>query len=136
GYSVRERDGQGGLVVRGPEQIAFDRPGAGEVLDFLHELSGTGSGRPGKDYAGREVSEAEVLFALGEPSEWQADQERVARRMSAKPKVLRLDEQDRTAVAGGMPGYVYHGLRRGAAKVVQSAAFMYPGLRREGRLQE
>jgi hypothetical protein len=82
------------------------------------------------------VSEAEVLFSLGDPGGWEEEEERITRRMSTGPLVLRVDEQDRLAVTGGMPGYVYHGLRRCAAKLVQSAAVMYPGLRREGRLRD
>jgi hypothetical protein len=135
GYAVEEPEGTNPVIRSGGERIPFGAEKRPEILGFLHELNGTGVKEPGKDYAGAEVSEEEVLFGLGEPGNWQAEQERVASRMSARPLVLRLDEQDRLAVVGGMPGYVYHGLRRSAAKLVQSATVMYPGLRREGRMQ-
>jgi hypothetical protein len=49
--------------------------------------------------------------------------------------LLRLDEQDRNAVLGGMPSYSVYGLRYSAVKLVQSATVLYRHLRREGRLQ-
>jgi hypothetical protein len=136
GYSLEEQNGTHGMIRSGTERIPLESENASEVLEFLHELNGTGIKEPGRDYAGAEVSEEEVLFSLGEPECGEAERDHVARRMSAKPRLLRLDEQDRLAVVGGMPGYIYHGLRRSAAKLVQSATVMYPGLRREGRLAE
>lgn len=49
--------------------------------------------------------------------------------------VLRVDEQDRAAVTGGMPAYTVFGLRS-AAQLVRSGAVMYRGLRREGTLRD
>jgi len=138
GYRVvAAPDGHGGEVQSGPDRIAFEGTAGREVSRFLQELNGTGHAeRPGRNYAGTEVSEAEALFGLGEPSTWDAERARVAQRMAAKPLVLRLDESDRRAVVGGMPGYVVHGLRLSATRLVQSAAVMYRGLRREGRLKD
>jgi len=126
GYRVvAAPDGHGGEVQSGPDRIAFEGTAGREVSRFLQELNGTGHAeRPGRNYAGTEVSEAEALFGLGEPSTWDAERARVAQRMAAKPLVLRLDESDRRAVVGGMPGYVVHGLRLSATRLVQSAAVM------------
>jgi hypothetical protein len=120
-----------------PDQINFQTRNEQEVIRFLRELNGTSAnGKPGKDYAGTEVSEAEVLFALGDPATWEADQVRLAQRMRGKPLVLRLDEADRRAVNEGMPAYVVYGLRYSAPKLVQLATVLYRGLRREGKLKE
>ncbi len=92
--------------------------------------------RPATDCAGAEVSEAEASSTGGVPASWEADRERLQRRVKAKTLVLRLDERDRKAVAGGLPGYTVYGLRHGATKLVQSASVTYRGLRREGRLKD
>jgi hypothetical protein len=136
GYTISADLSTGKLHLRsGSDLLSLDGLEEREVVSFLRELNGTAKGeKAGKDYAGAEVSEAEVRFALGDPAGWEDDQKRLEQRMHAKPLVLRLDELDRQAVAGGVPAYTVHGLRRCATRLVQSASVMYRGLRRDGRL--
>jgi hypothetical protein len=109
--------------------------GARKVLRFSQGLNGTISGTTTEnDHGGTEVREASVQSY--DPASQDVDQQLRERPMMAKPLVLRLDEADRRAVAGGMPAYVAYGLRYSATKLVQSATVMYPGLRRVGRLRE
>jgi hypothetical protein len=123
------------LLRSGAEQLNLDGLDGRQAANFFRELNGTArGGKAGKDYTGTEVSEAEVQFALGDPAAWEADRKRLEQRMQAKPLVLRLDELDRQAVAGGMPAYAVHGLRHSATRLVQSATVMYRGLRRDGWL--
>jgi hypothetical protein len=108
-----------------------------DVLRFVQAVNGPArAGTVDADYPRAEVSEAEMPFTLGGPVHEKAYPERPQERMMAQPLVLRLDEADRRAVAGGMPGYVAYGLRYSATQLVRSAKVMYPGLRREGRLRE
>jgi hypothetical protein len=121
----------------GTDRLSLGDADEQEVAAFLRQLNGTAKGdTPGKDYAGAEISEAEAFFGLGDPESWEADRRRLEQRVGAKPLVLRLDETDRKAVTGGAPAYTVYGLRYSATKLVQTAAVLYRGLRRDGWLQQ
>jgi hypothetical protein len=134
GYSISTDNGTKETQVRsGADLLTVAGAGEREVVAFLRELNGTGrGGQGGKDYSGTAISEAEALFGLDDGED---NGSRLERQVKAKPLVLRLDEPDRHAVIGGLPGYAVYGLRHSATKLVQSAAVMYRHLRREGRLQ-
>lgn len=122
-------------IVSGRESLKVPKAESDSVITFLHTLNGTSVGREAVDYVGTEVSEAELRFKLDSEAQQEAIRNRVETWMSAEPLVLKLDEQDRQAVEGGMPGYVLHGLRRCAAKVVQNPTAVFEGIRLEGKLK-
>jgi hypothetical protein len=110
---------------------------ADNIVAFLHELNGTSVGKnPARDYKGKKISKAELAFKLGNGPEREAARAGVAAHMNAAREVLKLDEQDRRAVTGGMPGYVVFNLLHCVPKVLQSPAVVFRGLRLQGGLRE
>lgn len=72
-YSVEQQDGSEDAAIKphSGEPLAVPRPLLARVKSFLLEIDGKGAGdRPGKDYEGCLVSEAEVRFKLGERATW------------------------------------------------------------------
>ncbi|MBV9924491.1 MAG: hypothetical protein JOZ96_05565 [Acidobacteria bacterium] len=136
GYEVQSNGNGKVKVVSGEivEQVA--KKEAEEVLAFLRDLNGVTVGRePVRDFAGRQASEAEVVFALGTASDREAARRRVETRMAADPVLLRLSSEDKAAVAAGMPGYVVYGLLYCAPEVIRAPTVVFEGLRGEGRLK-
>jgi len=103
---------------------------------FLRVLGGIPGGKPesGRDYAGSQISEAEVRFAVGTAEEYHADKYRSDLRRKLTPRLLRLAEQDIDALRHGMPAYVIYELMFCASRVVQAPLVVFQGLLLRGRL--
>ncbi len=136
---VIEDQGSGGDGVIKPrlgEPLAVPISLIPTVKRFLLEIDGKGlSDKPGKDYEGRPVSEAEVRFKLGEPAEWESDQAWLEARRAAKPVVFRLTEADLRSLAN-QPGYVAYGLFNCARKTILAPTAVYRGLNRGEKAPE
>jgi hypothetical protein len=103
---------------------------------FLRVLSGTSEkAGPGRDYAGLEVSAAEVRFALGTGEDYEIDKAQAAARNDVRPRLLSLSPEDAEAIRQGMPGYVAHELKLCATRVVQAPTVVFQGLRTKGPLR-
>ncbi|MBI3466442.1 MAG: hypothetical protein HY000_25800 [Planctomycetes bacterium] len=102
------------------------------VAEFLREIDGktTASG-PGKDYEGEPVSEAEVRFKLGDRREWEAERAKLEAERSARPFVLRLD-QDEVEHLSTQPAYVTYELLHCARRTVLARTAVFRGLKRGG----
>ena len=104
--------------------------------EFFKALAGTiQSSEHGRDYAGAQVSAAEIRFAVGTEEEYRADKARSAARAEMKPRLLQLSQQDQDAVRHGMPAYVVHELKLCASRVVQAPTIVFQGLRLSGPLK-
>ena len=100
------------------------------LLPVLLEIDGKGSSeRPGKDYEGRSVSEAEVRFKLGEPSGSERDRDRTRAKCEAKPFVFMVREEDLLSLQT-LPPYVTYGLKNCAKKTLLAPTAVYQGLNR------
>lgn len=131
-YSVEQQDGSEDAAIkpRSDEPLPVPRSLLARVKSFLLEIDGKGVGsRPGKDYEGRPVSEAEVRFKLGEPETSDREQTRILARREAKPVALRLTEADFHSLAH-QPGYLTYGLFHCARKTVLAPTAVYRGLKR------
>jgi hypothetical protein len=124
-----------------PTKICSRAPVLGEAefkdaQAFLRVLGGTLGGKPesGRDYAGSEISEVEVRFAVGTAEEYRADKQQSDLRRELRPRRLRLAGQDLDALRHGMPTYVVHELMHCASRVVQAPLVVFQGLRPRVRL--
>lgn len=104
------------------------------ALQFLRRLSGTDNIPAGRDYYGKGVSPAEVLFNVGSSDEDQIDRSLTVARKTVKPRLLHIDEQDIEAIRHGMPAYVIYELHNCAQRVIQAPTVVFQGIRRRGRL--
>ncbi len=100
------------------------------VQRFLLEVDGKGvSETKGKDYQGRAISEAEVRFKLGEPTDAAGHREKLDVREKTGPVVLKLAQHDLDSLKD-QPAYVTHNLLKCARKVVLAPTAVYRGLMR------
>lgn len=102
------------------------------VRSFLQELDGkTRSDRPGKDYEGVEISEAEVHFKLGTSPGLEAERRRREELLDSTPIVLQIDPEDRAHLAS-QPAYATHQLLNCARRTVLAPTAVFRGLKRGG----
>lgn len=105
---------------------------AGAVREFLREVDGkTTSDRPGKDYEGTEISEAEMRFKLGDPGTWERERAQRELLLDAKPFVLRVDPEDLTHLST-QPPYVTYELLHCVRRTVLASTCAFRGLKRGG----
>jgi hypothetical protein len=136
GYEISSTASEGELRGAG-RMIRFSRASIENVRSFLAAVNGVSRGTVGgKDYRGRDASEAEILFLLGDRPSWHADELKLQKLLEESPTVLRLADQERMALEGGTPAYCVHALQKCATRVVQAPSAVFRGLRREGRLSE
>ena len=130
-------DGPGGLcsLLGGTTQITVDPSEVHDAELLLRELRGTAESndRP-KDLVGAPVGESEILFKLGPINERSDAGNRLSKIASAKPTVLRVDEQDIVAIQHGMPAYVVYELLQCAARTIENPTVVFEGTRAVGRL--
>lgn len=101
-----------------------------QVGAFLRVADGKGiQDRPGKDYEGVAVSEAEVRFQLGDPATWEGEQKALRAKLDAQPIVLRLDSEDADHLAT-QPGYVTFALKECARSTVLAPTQVFRELKR------
>lgn len=130
-YRIEQNSG-GEAVIKPRSGATFLVPGhlVARVKQLLLEIDGKGSSdRPGKDYEGRPVSEAEVRFKLGEPSGWETDQDRIRARCETKPIVFKVCEEDLISLQT-LPPYVTYGLTQCARKTLLAPTAVYQNLTR------
>lgn len=102
------------------------------VAEFLRTVDGkTSGGGAGRDFLGEPVSEAEVAFQLGDPSERNVERERLRLMHAARPLVLRLDTEELRHLAS-QPPYIIHELLHCARRTVLNPTAVYRGLKRGG----
>src|SRR5206468_726865 len=91
---VPPADGEGQVATQnGPIAVPADL--FARVRQFLLEIDGKGvSVKPGKDYEGRVISEAEVRFKLGSAEERAEVEQRAQARKQARPRVFSVSQQD------------------------------------------
>lgn len=129
-YHLTPPDGGAGHVVTPHDRIVVPADVFPRVKQFLMELDDKGvSQKPGKDYQGEAVSEAEVRFKLGAPDEKPQAEQRVQARLEARPLVFRLSPHDIDSLKT-QPAYVSHNLLKCARKVVLAPTAIYRGLKR------
>jgi hypothetical protein len=134
-YRFEQHGDSGETVIKPRSGASLSIPDhlVARVKRFLLEVDGKGSSdRPGKDYEGRPVSEAEVQFKLGERSDWEREQERTRARCEAKPFVFRVHEEDLRSLQT-LPPYVTYGLTNCAKKTLLAPTAVYRGLNRGSR---
>jgi hypothetical protein len=103
------------------------------VAEFLRAVDGkTSDDGPGRDFVGQVASEAEVAFKLGDAAERKAARDRLKAMRSAKPLVLRLDDEEVQHVAS-QPAYVVYELLHCARRTVVNPTAVYRGLKRGGK---
>lgn len=141
-YRVKQQGGSGTAVITpcSGEPLTVPISLVAGVKHFLLEIDGKGSSdRPGKDYEGRSVSEAEVRFKLGESADLEKDRDRIRARREAEPVGFRVREEDLRSLQT-LPPYVTHGLMKCAKKTLLAPTAVYRGLNRGSkalrRLQE
>lgn len=101
-----------------------------QVAEFLRAVDGkTSGGGPGRDFIGERVSEAEVSFKLGDPTERQVERDHLKAMREAKPQVLRLDDEELQHLAS-QPPYVVYELLHCARRTVLAPSAVCRGLRR------
>ena len=129
-YRLLPPAGGEGQVITQDDGIAVPADLFPRVRQFLMALDDKGvSEKPGKDYEGQVVSEAEVRFHLGTPEERTQVQQRVQARKEARPLVFRVKPQDLQSLTT-QPAYVSHALRKCARKTVLAPTAVYRGLSR------
>lgn len=131
-YRIEQQEGSGNTIITPRFGEPLTVPGSllASVKNFMLAIDGKGaSDKPGKDYEGRPISEAEVRFKLGEPVVGEREQVRSQALREAKPVVLRLTKADLCSLAN-QPGYVTHGLFHCARKTVLAPTAAYRGLSR------
>ena len=110
-----------GPIIPIPGEIAL------RVKEFLRVVSGkTTSDTPGKDFLGREVSDAELQFKIEPPSGREFP---VTTPLDSAPRVLRVAEEDAQSLKT-QPAYVTYGLLHCARRVVLAPTSVFCGLRR------
>jgi hypothetical protein len=128
------------IVVR-RIQTAMQQPGLHSCLDVLdHMVESNRSNiqyRSFIDVQGDDAKNVADLVFAGIRQQWGANSKGEFKQEVSRfhQMLLRLDEQDRTAVISGMPAYNVFALRYSAVELVRSATVMYRGLRREGTLR-
>jgi len=131
-YRIEQQSGSRDAVIESGSGVPLSVPVhlAPRVKRFLLEIDGKGSSdKPGKDYEGRPVSEAEVRFKLGETSDWETDADRTRERCEARPAVFRVREEDLHSLQT-LPPYVTYGLTKCAKKTILAPTAIYRGLNR------
>jgi hypothetical protein len=131
-YRIDQASGNSEAVITPRSGATIAVPGhlVAKVKRFLLEIDGKGSSdKPGTDYEGRPVSEAEVRFKLGESSEWERDQARIQARCEATPAVFTVREQDLRSLQT-LPPYVTYGLIKCAKQTLLAPTRVYRGLNR------
>lgn len=86
-------------------------------------------GRPGKDYEGVAVGEAEVRFQLGDPATWEGERRALREELNAQPIVLRLDPEELDHLAT-QPGYATYALKECARSTVLAPTQVFRELKR------
>lgn len=100
------------------------------VAEFLRSVDGKTSGDgPGRDFIGQAVSEAEVTFKLGDATERAAQRDHLSAMRTAKPQVLRLDDEELWHLRS-QPPYVVYELLHCARRTVLAPTAVCHGLRR------
>lgn len=100
------------------------------VMNFLREIDGkTTATKPGKDWEGTAISDAEARFKLGDESEWGSDRAQLEARRNARPFVLRLDDADKLDISTE-PAYVTHELLNCARQTILAPTSVFRGLKR------
>jgi hypothetical protein len=134
-------------AVRGTYQIEFSDDGAHlvgphvdrtfipanlveQVDTFLRAVDGKGiQDRPGRDYEGTAVREAQVRFQLGDPATWEDEASALQTRLDAQPIVLRLDPHDFGHLAT-QPAYITFALGECARSTVLAPTYVFQDLER------
>lgn len=129
-YRLTPPTGGEGQVVTPNDRMTVPADLLPRVRQFLMDLDDKGvSEKPGKDYEGQGVSEAEVRFKLATPDEWREIQQRVQARKEARPMVFRMSPRDLDSLRS-QPTYVSHCLLKCARKTILAPTASYRGLQR------
>lgn len=129
-YRLVPPTGGEGAVETATDRLAVPADLFSRVHRFLLEIDGKGVGEgKGKDYQGRSVSEAEVGFKLGEPTDETRDQQKAKSRDEVRPVIFKVAPHDLDTLKD-QPGYVTHNLLKCARKVMLAPTAVYRGLMR------
>jgi hypothetical protein len=136
-YTIEAGNDDPHLITGSGIEIAIPAAVLSEVREFLRAIDGKRTETHcGKDYEGEDISEAEVLFKLGDRSSWNADRARIENLYDEKPLAFKLAPDDIRSL-GKQPSYVTHELRNCAAHTVLAPTSAYCGLKRgQGGLQD
>jgi hypothetical protein len=135
GFEIRRRNANEGEILGAGHTVIFDSAMENTIQSFMRSLNGTAVGRKGQDYRGTAMSETEMLFRLGDPVTWAAEQAELLKRVETVPLVLRIGDDDKDALTSGTPAYAIYSLQRLAPRVVAAPHSVYRGLRQSGPLK-
>jgi hypothetical protein len=136
GYAIHRRGETECELIGAGYTLNFDVALTSSVAGFMRALNGVHIGEHGRDYRGSDVSEREILFWLGDPATWHADEARIQAREQSSPLILQISEEDKNALISGTPAYAVYSLQRSASRVVSSPQAVYRGLRQTGPLSK
>lgn len=120
-----------GYLEAGDMTVAIPGKVFGQVTQFLLRIDGKAtSAAKGKDYEGRQISEAEVMFKLGDTGEYHDLNDLAGDEL--RPLVFRVDQGDLQSLKH-QPAYVVHNLQRCARAVIHAPTAVYRDLRRGER---
>ena len=132
-YRIDLHDGSGNATIKTHSGETLTVPGSlfASVKSFLLEIDGKRVGdKPGKDYEGRPVSEAEVRFKLGETAGWEGGRPFSHRfRSHVEPAIHPVERSDEEEM--NQPGAIDRGTRKKKVRETSSVEAEGAALRGE-----